>query len=809
MIPAIHITKTKVINRLFTLVILLGLATPQLFFTPAQASELPGQTRSELNSSTEKSDIIVHLFEWKWSDIAKECQHGLGGVGAVQVSPPQEHREVTDFPVDYEKDGKHYTASVDYPWWQRYQPVTYKVNSRSGDTEDFINMVNVCHAAGIDIIADVVINHMASASPEKGNYSNDGKQYWPYWFDQLFPNGYNPFEIVNQNYDDDSNDEDFHTSWDTDYGEALCPYDDMLIHNYNSDVEVWNCELGTQAPALPDLRTGQEITQKKIATYLVYLVQEMGVDGFRIDAAKHIHHNDIQAILGLVKDEIGFITYNNLTIFQEVIEAEGQPIQGGEYTDTGMVTEFQYGQELARAFSNNGDLSWLAGLDADWVCPDSNNDGNDWENCMLDGSKAVVFVNNHDNQRGHGSSGVLTYKEGEQYQLANIFMLAWPYGTPVIMSSYEFGNGADHQCEWNGDECILHDWEGPPSDGFGNTEDIYLAGVNYPNCSTTGPGEFTDGGDDRDGWVCEHRWFAIEEMIAFHNIVGNEPVENFQSEDGDRIAFSRGDQGFVIINNTDSAWTVDSVNVNLPSDSLRYIDLIHPFDESAAYPFISIDDSGHLITVDKDGNWSGEYVSVEPYDAVVLVNGYTLETLQECAASFLEWFLDALDNVGRTGVDSTRREALTSLINTYQSQQLTSSTLTPQQISDILYLFRDRVMANTSNGRTMITKYYRYSPELVAIILERPTLGEDLWSVLKWGTPSLDRYMSGRTSRLDVFTRERYDQLERIYNIIRAMGSRSLANDITSYWNRVPLRSYVGQTMDTVIGRVISLLIGR
>ena len=37
--------------------------------------------------------VIVHLFEWKWSDIANECEEYLGPKGfcAVQVSPPMEH----------------------------------------------------------------------------------------------------------------------------------------------------------------------------------------------------------------------------------------------------------------------------------------------------------------------------------------------------------------------------------------------------------------------------------------------------------------------------------------------------------------------------------------------------------------------------------------------------------------------------------------------------------------------------------------------------------------------------------------------
>ena len=38
----------------------------------------------------EGSGTVVHLFEWKWTDVARECVDVLGpaGYSAVQVSPP-------------------------------------------------------------------------------------------------------------------------------------------------------------------------------------------------------------------------------------------------------------------------------------------------------------------------------------------------------------------------------------------------------------------------------------------------------------------------------------------------------------------------------------------------------------------------------------------------------------------------------------------------------------------------------------------------------------------------------------------------
>lgn len=63
-----------------------------------------------------------------------------------QVSPPQE---------DVRGD----------QWWTRYQPVSYKIYSRSGDRAMFQDMVRRCRAVGVDIVVDGVLNHMANGGP--------------------------------------------------------------------------------------------------------------------------------------------------------------------------------------------------------------------------------------------------------------------------------------------------------------------------------------------------------------------------------------------------------------------------------------------------------------------------------------------------------------------------------------------------------------------------------------------------------------------------------------------------------------------
>jgi alpha-amylase len=49
---------------------------------------------------------IVHLFEWKWLDIASECEKFLApkGFAGVQISPPNENVIIDD---------------PKRPWWER------------------------------------------------------------------------------------------------------------------------------------------------------------------------------------------------------------------------------------------------------------------------------------------------------------------------------------------------------------------------------------------------------------------------------------------------------------------------------------------------------------------------------------------------------------------------------------------------------------------------------------------------------------------------------------------------------------------
>lgn len=172
-------------------------------------------------------------------------------------------------------------------------------------------------------------------------------------------------------------------------GKDMCHSSNGEIGNYNDPEEVRNCEL----VGLSDLRLGADYVRGKIADYLNRLI-DIGVAGFRVDAAKHMWPGDLENIFYRLNDlkSDTFGSGNRPFIFQEVIDMGGEAIKMSEYFNTGRVTNFIYGVKLADIFLRNSNAAkWLATWGEDWDMPNTYD--------------VVVFLSNHDNQRGHGGGG--------------------------------------------------------------------------------------------------------------------------------------------------------------------------------------------------------------------------------------------------------------------------------------------------------------------------------------------------------------------------------------------------------------------
>lgn len=515
--------------------VLLGAAGAGCANAADEVTSEPGQFFVQQLNRT----AFVQLFEWKWTDVARECESYLGpkGFAAVQISPPNEHAWITT------GDG------APFPWWMRYQPVSYSLDrSRSGTRAEFIDMVNRCNAVGVGIYADAVINHMASGS---GTTSSSGASSWGGGSYPHVPYGSG----------------DFH---------APCS-----ITNYQDASNVQNCQLA----GLLDLNTSATYVRGKITDYLVDLAN-IGVKGFRVDAAKHINPTDVAAIVSAVNARVATQPF----WFLEVIGAPGEAVQPNQYfgVNNGQanVTEFVYGQQLFGKFAGGGKLADLRTFGETWG--------------LMPSIHGVAFLDNHDVQRGHAGGGnFLTYHNGPTYDLANVFMLAWPYGYPVIMSSYAFNTSTAFDTSF-----------GPPFNaGTGTTRGPWDGGVSQPACFNQSVG----------GWVCEHRFRPVGNMVGFRNAT----LPNFFTTDwwdngNNQIAFGRGNKGFVVINKEATSLT-RTFKTSLPAG--RYCDVISG-DFTAATSTTAATCSGTTVTVDATGNAS---ITAGSFSAAAIHSDATLD----------------------------------------------------------------------------------------------------------------------------------------------------------------------------------------
>lgn len=179
---------------------------------------------------------MVHLMDWRWPDIAAECENFLApnGYAGVQVSPANEYNIFND--------GRS--------WMERYGPMSYMLTTRSGTEASFGDMTRRCNAVGVRIYVDVVFNHM-TGSAEIGS-------------------GGSRANLATRDY--------YGVPYSAEHFNTRCN-----INDWSNVYQIRNCEL----LGLPDLNQGNEWVRTKIADFLNKLI-DLGVAGFRVDAMKHM-----------------------------------------------------------------------------------------------------------------------------------------------------------------------------------------------------------------------------------------------------------------------------------------------------------------------------------------------------------------------------------------------------------------------------------------------------------------------------------------------------------------------------------------
>lgn len=239
--------------------------------------------------------IIFHAWNWSFNEI-KDNLKSLKNAGfdAIQTSPVQPIKPENGLTGD--------------KWWLLYQPTDFAFGETLGTKEEFKNMAQEAKEQDVEIIVDVVLNHLAN--DEGGDKAC----------------------IPSIHINDRFKDEHWH--------EAKC------VTDYKNREQITQQGIG-----LPDLNTQHEDIQNWASEFLNELI-DLGATGLRFDAAKHIELPNDSGPQGDFWPNVLGSLKENVYLYGEVLQDENDEFV--KYSKIFDVTASNYGYTLKDAIEGNG-----------------------------------------------------------------------------------------------------------------------------------------------------------------------------------------------------------------------------------------------------------------------------------------------------------------------------------------------------------------------------------------------------------------------------------------------------------------------
>lgn len=340
------------------------------------------------------NDVILHAFNWRYSDIAASAEAiATAGYGAVLFPPV--------FWSD--ENGKE--------WWQIYQPKDYRIlRSHLGRKADILDAIAKLKANGVRAYADVVFNHMANEDrPDHFKFPGE---------EALARYASDPSFKEDQLYGDLSQglftERDFHP-----------PID---IEDWNNPDSVIN----QQISGVPDLTLSIAVVQEQI-TCLSELAK-IGFEGFRVDAAKHLPVSHIRLVFQSKPTEGRFVFGEFLTFDQDQNAVFLWPaVQSTNFS----YYDFPFQQILKHAFDTSGSLREL-------VDPAGMGNALPWQ-------RALTFTVTHDLPNNDGFRGMLLDPQDEY--LVNAYIYGRDGGVPMVYTDHAESAGAHPEDKGRWEDC--------------------------------------------------------------------------------------------------------------------------------------------------------------------------------------------------------------------------------------------------------------------------------------------------------------------------------------------------------------------
>ena len=238
----------------------------------------------------------------------------------------------------------------------------YTVDPHLGSMSTLQELIRRAHEKGLKVVLDVVLNHLGYEHPWLTDGAHSG------WF------------------------------------HSDCPV------NFSDQSSVENCWLA----GLPDLNTENPAVRAYLVEWANWLIEQTGVDGFRVDAARHLSKEFLRALVTSIRAK-----HPAFWILGEVYSS-GYRYQSG-YLDAGLdaVTDFQTYDSVRIGLDPRGNLGQLATSPA--LATDLGAGRED---------ARAIFIDNHDVPRFVGRD---TPDAATKARLAQalVYLFTMP-GTPVL-----------------------------------------------------------------------------------------------------------------------------------------------------------------------------------------------------------------------------------------------------------------------------------------------------------------------------------------------------------------------------------------
>ena len=305
--------------------------------------------------AAEQPTAIFHAFNQNYNEVEQfVCILADQGYSHIQISPAQKSNPGNE-------------------WWKRYQPLDYSVIEGLGSEHDLKKLTDKAHSCNVKVIADVVFNHMANLD------GNDGIEDV-----SKIPN------MTPSDFNNESNINPIKKPCDINYSDK----------NRSSEV---NCWLG----GLPDLKFTNKV--KTIQKAHLRKLLNLGINGFRFDAAKHMPKEVVKEYIDYIDRESQGMAWNYLEVIED------QDTKAEHYNWIAAVTDFILYNSMKNAFTFSGDMRSL---------PSS----------AVNDSRSVTFGTNHDTISELNKHAINPYPDITDSYLATAYVLARKGGTPLIFN---------------------------------------------------------------------------------------------------------------------------------------------------------------------------------------------------------------------------------------------------------------------------------------------------------------------------------------------------------------------------------------